>query len=275
MKYVAGGATTSCSPIAARPAAGRAARRMRRCTGPRPPGATSMIWSMTVRHALAAGTRAARGAAGRAERRCAARPQRGRDPAPLVFGAFTNLVRDRFAPVPGPGVRRRPGLPLEALEELLDDAERAYVVSGDERMSRPGRPQGDSVLANVPAGIAFLRACRAAARCAAPPPTTTGRPRPTGRGRLAAALLVRWNLAVVDWLHRTAGQPSAAGQVPPSAAARGRWWLLRAPATTWGERSRPGNLMPRQRRPTGPRRRERRRPSWVRHVGLARLVRAG
>jgi LuxR family maltose regulon positive regulatory protein len=93
------------------------------------------------------------------------------------------------------------GFQLEALEALLDDAERAFAVSGDEPYeASTGRP--DSVLANVPAGIAFLRASLARLRgdvaLAA------------GYNRQAVAQLgeddwlmrsfVRWNLAVTDWL---------------------------------------------------------------------------
>src|SRR6266851_2832071 len=57
------------------------------------------------------------------------------------------------------------GFQLEALEALLDDAEHAFAVSGDEPYEPSlGPPQGDSVLANVPAGIAFLRASLARLR---------------------------------------------------------------------------------------------------------------
>ena len=57
------------------------------------------------------------------------------------------------------------GFQVEELEALLDDAERAYAVSGDEPYEPSlGPPQGDSVLANVPAGIAFLRASLARLR---------------------------------------------------------------------------------------------------------------
>src|SRR5499426_2527290 len=55
------------------------------------------------------------------------------------------------------------GFQLEALEALLDDADRAFAVSGDEPYEDPaGRPV--SVLANVPAGIALLRATLARLR---------------------------------------------------------------------------------------------------------------
>ena len=78
-------------------------------------------------------------------------------------------LRRWLSALPGQAVRDRPrlclaqaygaaqGFQLEALEGLLDDAERAYAVSGDEPYEDPaGRTA--SVLANVPAGIAYLRA---------------------------------------------------------------------------------------------------------------------
>ena len=92
------------------------------------------------------------------------------------------------------------GFQLEALESLLDDAERAFASGGDEPYGNPDR-RTTSVLANVPAAIALLRAMLARLR---------------GDGALAAgyneqalALLgaddwlmrsfVRWNQAVADW----------------------------------------------------------------------------
>jgi ATP/maltotriose-dependent transcriptional regulator MalT len=92
------------------------------------------------------------------------------------------------------------GFQLEALESLLDDAERAFAGRGDEPYGDPAR-RTTSVLANVPAAIALLRAMLARLR---------------GDGALAAdyneqalALLgaddwlmrsfVRWNQAVADW----------------------------------------------------------------------------
>ena len=77
--------------------------------------------------------------------------------------------------LPAESVRARPrlclaqaygaaqGFEVEALEVMLDDAERALAVSGDEPYHDPaGRIA--SVLANVPAGIAFLRASLARLR---------------------------------------------------------------------------------------------------------------
>ncbi|HEV3294438.1 MAG TPA: hypothetical protein VG123_36105, partial [Streptosporangiaceae bacterium] len=122
-------------------------------------------------------------------------------------------LRRWLSALPAEAVRDRPrlclaqaygaaqGFQLEALEALLDDAERAFAVSGDEPYHDPaGRPV--SVLANVPAGIAYLRASLARLR---------------GDTALAACYnqqalahlgeddwllrsFVRWNQAVTDWL---------------------------------------------------------------------------
>jgi LuxR family maltose regulon positive regulatory protein len=92
---------------------------------------------------------------------------------------------------------------VEALEALLDDAERALAVSGDEPYEPSlGPPQGDSVLADVPAGIAFLRASLARLRGDAA--------LAADYSRQALAHLpeddwlmrsfVRWNQAATDWL---------------------------------------------------------------------------
>src|SRR5580692_12633266 len=86
-------------------------------------------------------------------------------------------LRRWLSALPAESVRDRPrlclaqaygaaqGFQVEALEALLDDAERAVAVSSDEPYEPSlGPPQGDSVLANVPAGIAFLRASLARLR---------------------------------------------------------------------------------------------------------------
>ena len=117
-----------------------------------------------VRHALAAGDAA--WAARLVERH-----------VETLLGRSEGVTLRRWlSALPAESVRDRPrlclaqaygaaqGFQVEALEALLDDAERAFAVSGDEPYEDPaGRPA--SVLANVPAGIAFLRAvARAAAR---------------------------------------------------------------------------------------------------------------
>ncbi len=124
-------------------------------------------------------------------------------------------LRRWLSALPAESVRGRPrlslaqayraaqGFQLEALEALLDDAERAFAVSGDQPYEPSlGPPQGDSVLANVPAGIAFLRATLARLRGDAV--------RAAGCNQQALAHLgeddwfmrsfVHWNRAETDWL---------------------------------------------------------------------------
>src|SRR5580692_3162706 len=122
-------------------------------------------------------------------------------------------LRGWLSALPAESVRDRPrlclaqaygaarGFQVEALEALLDDTERAFAACGDEPYEDPaGRPT--SVLANVPGGIAFLRAVlmklRGQAALAA------------GYNQQALAHLgederlmrsfVRWNQAGVHWL---------------------------------------------------------------------------
>jgi LuxR family maltose regulon positive regulatory protein len=124
-------------------------------------------------------------------------------------------LRRWLSALPAASVRDRPrlylaqafgaaqGFQLEALEALLDDAERAFAASGDEPYKPSlGPPQGDSVLANVPAGIAFLRALLArlrgeAALAAGYNQQALAR---LGGDEWLMRTFVRWNLAVADWL---------------------------------------------------------------------------
>jgi LuxR family transcriptional regulator, maltose regulon positive regulatory protein len=154
-----------------------------------------------VRHALAAGDTA-----------WAARLVE-RNVETLLGRSEGATLRRWLSALPAESVRDRPrlclaqaygaamGFQLEALEALLDDAERALAISGDEPYADPaGRPV--SVLANVPAGIAFLRASLARLRGDAAPAA--------GYNRQAVACLgeddwlmrsfVRWNQAATDWL---------------------------------------------------------------------------
>jgi len=95
------------------------------------------------------------------------------------------------------------GFQVQALEALLDDAEAALAVGGDDPHEPSlGPPQGDSVLANVPAGIAFLRSVLARLRGDAAGVVDYNR-------RALAHLdaddwlmrsFVRWNQAAADWL---------------------------------------------------------------------------
>src|SRR5262249_2560381 len=134
-------------------------------------------------------------------------------------------LRGWLSALPGESVRARPrlclaqaygaaqGFQLEALEALLDDAERAYAVSGDEPYEpSPGPPHGDSVLANVPAGIAFLRASLARLRGDTALAADCDRQAlaQLGEDEWLMRSFVRWNQAVVDWLRGRLG-PAARG----------------------------------------------------------------
>jgi LuxR family transcriptional regulator, maltose regulon positive regulatory protein len=154
-----------------------------------------------MRHALAAGDTA--WAARLVERHVEALLGRGE-------GA---TVRRWLSALPAESVRARPrlclaeaygaalGCQVEQLEALVDDTERAFAVSGVEP-HESSIPRSASVLANVPAGIAFARADLARLR---------------GDAALAAdyneqalarlgdedwllRLFVRWNRAAADWL---------------------------------------------------------------------------
>src|SRR6266496_4101722 len=185
MRSAAGGATTTCSPICCAPGW---------CD-------EHDLADDAVRHALAAGDPA--WAARLVERHVET----------LLGRSEGETLRRWLAALPAESVRARPrlclaqaygaaqGFQVEALEALLDDAERAFAVSGDEPYEDPaGRPV--SVLANVPAGIAFLRASLARLRGDAA--------LAAGYNRQALAQLgeddwlmrsfVRWNRAGADWL---------------------------------------------------------------------------
>ncbi len=122
-------------------------------------------------------------------------------------------LRRWLSALPAESVRDRPrlglaqaygaamGFQLEALEARLDDAERAFAVSGDEPYEDPaGRPV--SVLANVPAGIAFLRASLARLRGDAALAADHNRQAMAhlGEDDWLMRSFVRWNRAATDWL---------------------------------------------------------------------------
>jgi LuxR family maltose regulon positive regulatory protein len=124
-------------------------------------------------------------------------------------------LRRWLCALPAEAVRDRPrlclaqayaaaqGFQVEALEALLDDAERAVEVSGDEPYERSlGPPQGDSVLANVPAGIAFLRASLARLRgdAALAADYNQRALAQLGEDDWLMRSFVAWNRAAADWL---------------------------------------------------------------------------
>jgi LuxR family transcriptional regulator, maltose regulon positive regulatory protein len=93
------------------------------------------------------------------------------------------------------------GFQLEDLEALLDDAERALAVTGSEPYADPaGRPW--SVLANVPAAIAFLRASLARLRGATALAADCNQQALAhlGEDEWVMRSFVRWNRAGTDWL---------------------------------------------------------------------------
>src|SRR5215469_5845909 len=127
-------------------------------------------------------------------------------------------LRRWLSALPAESVRDRPRLclaqaygaaqsfQLESLEVLLDDAERAFAVTGDEPYEDPdGRAV--SVLANVPAGIAFLRASLARLRGDAALAAGYNRHAlaELGEGDWLMRSFVGWNQAAADWLEGRLG----------------------------------------------------------------------
>jgi LuxR family maltose regulon positive regulatory protein len=154
-----------------------------------------------VRHALAAGD--ATWAARVVERN-----------VETLLGRSEGATLSRWlSALPAEAVRDRPrlflaqaygaaqGFQLEVLEALLDDAERASAVNGDEPYhDLVGRPV--SVLANVPAAIAFLRGSLARLRGDAALAVSYNRQAVAelGDDDWLMCSFVRWNEAAVDWL---------------------------------------------------------------------------
>jgi LuxR family transcriptional regulator, maltose regulon positive regulatory protein len=161
-----------------------------------------------VRHALAAGDAA--WAARLVERHVET----------LLGRSEAATLRRWLSALPAESVRDRPrlclaqaygaamGFQVETLEALLDDAERAFGVSGGEPYeASAGRPV--SSLANVPAGIAFLRAVLARLRGDAALASDYNRQAlaQLGEDDWLMRYLVRWNQAAADWL---GGRPGPA-----------------------------------------------------------------
>jgi LuxR family maltose regulon positive regulatory protein len=129
----------------------------------------------------------------------------------LGRGEGTTLRRWLSA-VPAESVEKRPRLYLaqaisaamsfqtDVLGPLLDEAERAYAVSGDQPYEAPPG-QGASLLATVPAGIAFLRAVLARLRGDAAFAADYDKQAlaQVGEGDWLLRSFVRWNRAVADW----------------------------------------------------------------------------
>jgi len=127
-------------------------------------------------------------------------------------------LRRWLSALPAKAVRDRPrlclaqaygaaqGFQLEALEALLDDAEGAFAACGEEPYAYPAR-QPVSVLANVPAGIAFLRASLARLRgdVALAADYNKQALARLGKDDWLMGSFVRWSQAVTDWLQGRLG----------------------------------------------------------------------
>ena len=96
---------------------------------------------------------------------------------------------------------------VEAIEPFLDDAEHAFAAAGSQPAERPAGPVA-GVLANVPAGIAFLHAELARLRGDAARAVDWDRQARAqlGESDFYLRTLVRANLAVTDWLRGQPGQ---------------------------------------------------------------------
>src|SRR5215468_7825044 len=123
-------------------------------------------------------------------------------------------LRRWLSALPAASVRARPRLclaqtitavvggRLDGVEPLLADAERAFAATGDEP-HEPSIGRAMSVLANVPASIAFLHAELARLRGDAARAVSCDREAMTHLSDEDWLLRsqVAWNLAVADWLH--------------------------------------------------------------------------
>src|SRR6202046_1863517 len=205
MGCAAGGATTICSPICSAPAWSKSSPAgCKSCTGPRPPGPMSTIWVM-----MRCGTRW----------RAGARPPGERCVASLLRRGEGATLRRWLSVLPAELLRTRPRLCLaqafiavvggqvEAIEQPLDDAERALAAVGGQPPEPPVGPVG-GVLANVPAGIAFLRAELARLRGDAARAVDWDRQAlaQLGENDFYLRTLVRASLAAADWLRGQLGQ---------------------------------------------------------------------
>jgi LuxR family transcriptional regulator, maltose regulon positive regulatory protein len=187
-----------------------------------------------IRHALAAGD--ASWAARLVERHFEA-----------VLGRREDTTLRRWLQgLPAEVVRSRPRLCLaqafwalisghvETVERLLDDAERSFADAGDEPYE-PTVGRDASLLANVPAAIARMRASVAQLR-GDPEQTITFARRALAEldeGEWMLESVTRWNLIAAEWL---AGRPAAAERAFTSNLASIAAWRRtgRATLATWG-----------------------------------------
>ena len=155
-----------------------------------------------VRHAVAAGKAA--WAARLVERHVEAllRRSEGATLGRWLATLPTETVRSRARLCLAQAVSAIVGGRLESVEPLLADAERAFATTGDEP-HEPSVGRALSVLANVPASVAFLRADMA--RLRGDPARAVACDQQAlkhlGEGDWLLRSHVAWNLGAADWLH--------------------------------------------------------------------------
>jgi len=183
-----------------------------------------------IRHALAAGD--AVWAARLLEQHFDALLRRSEDATlqQWLSGLPAELVRSRPRLCLAQALWALIGCRLEALEPLLDDAERA-LASAAEEPYEPSVGRAASLVANVPAATASLRAGAARMRGDADRTTAFGQQalaRLTEDDRTLRAL-VEWYLTVADWLRGrlVQAEDALAGLVAKQRAAGERYFALR------------------------------------------------
>ena len=180
-----------------------------------------------VRHALAAGE--LDWAAGLVERHVEAllRRSEGATLARWLAALPRESVRSRARLCLAQAVAAVLASRLEAIEPLLLDAERSFAATGEEP-HEPSVGRALSVLANVPASIAFLRAELARLRGDATRAVACDEQALTHLGDSDWLLRsqVAWNLAVADWLRgRVARAEPALAEVVAARRAAGEGYL--------------------------------------------------
>jgi LuxR family transcriptional regulator, maltose regulon positive regulatory protein len=146
-------------------------------------------------------------------------------------------VRARARLCVAQAVRAIVGGRLEAVEPLLADAERAFAITGDEP-HEPSVGRARSVLANVPAGIAFLRADLARHRGDPARAVAFDQQALThlSEGDWLLRSQVSWNLGAADWLRgRLARAEHALAEVAADRRAAGEGYLAMRVAYDLGQ----------------------------------------
>ena len=159
-----------------------------------------------------------------------------------TLGQLAFRIASRDDPLPGAPVLGAGRLGcvagrVEAMEPLLIDAERAHAATGEEP-HEPSVGRALSVLANVPAGIAFLRADTARLRGDAAGAIAHDKQALShlGEGDWLLRSHVAWNLGVADWLRGQLGEAEhALSEVVDARRAVGEGYLAMRVAYDLGQ----------------------------------------